>query len=215
MKHHYSTLSDIELIALLKKGDPKAITATHNHYWPQLMVHAKHFLRDDDLARSVVQDLLSSFFANISHLEIKKSLKAYLTVAVRNSAYNLIRKRKISKIDYVASIADLEITDGYETDQQLLLKELMDEIDQVIQRMPEQMKEVYQLSFREGMTNLEIAAQLNLSPSTVSTQLARATKKLRENPHIASRIMLVMLLSFSICAAPTKEKRPQQKYISS
>lgn len=208
MTHNYNDLSDDELLLLHRKGDRKAFTTIHNHYWPDLLVHANKMLRDEDLAKGVVQDLLTHLFQHIENIHINKSLAAYLHVSITHRVLNLIKRRKVLKIDYLESIAGYEITDTHETDENLILKELIQVIDQEIERMPAEMKRVFKLSYKENRTNQEIAEELNIAPSTVSTHMSRAIRKLKNNPDINHHFNLMLLVTLQVMDKPELLSHP-------
>jgi RNA polymerase sigma-70 factor (ECF subfamily) len=54
-------------------------------------------------------------------------------------------------------------------------------IDRIIETLPEQCKEIFKLSKHKSLTNIEIAQQLNISVSTVKTQIYRALEIIRED----------------------------------
>ena len=58
---------------------------------------------------------------------------------------------------------------------------LKEEIDKVIESLPESRRLIYALSCEEHMSNVEIAQRLDISVKTVETQLGRVTKALREH----------------------------------
>jgi RNA polymerase sigma-70 factor (ECF subfamily) len=61
------------------------------------------------------------------------------------------------------------------------LQELRQIVQQGVEGMSEQRKKVFLLSREQGLTILEIAEQLNLSPNTVKNTLVTALQQLREH----------------------------------
>lgn len=57
--------------------------------------------------------------------------------------------------------------------------ELEIKIVQAIGRLPGQCRKIFEMSRMEGMTNSEIAEDLQLSKRTVETQISKALKSLR------------------------------------
>ena len=53
-------------------------------------------------------------------------------------------------------------------------------IDDTVEKMPEQRKKIYILSRNEGLSNEEIATQLNTTKRNVESQLSLALKEIRK-----------------------------------
>lgn len=57
----------------------------------------------------------------------------------------------------------------------------MEEIFQTIERLPNECRKVFKLSYIEGMEICKVAETLHISENTVKTQRLRARKFLKEN----------------------------------
>ena len=62
----------------------------------------------------------------------------------------------------------------------IIAKELGLLIDDIVGKMPEQRKMIYTLSRQEGLSNAEIAIQLNTTKRNVESQLSLALKEIRK-----------------------------------
>ena len=65
-------------------------------------------------------------------------------------------------------------------DQQLMMKELQEQIDIILDSIPERSREIFLMSRNDGFKNREIAEQLNISIKVVERHIGRALKALRE-----------------------------------
>ena len=63
---------------------------------------------------------------------------------------------------------------------QYILQETLDKLFQAIDRLPDELRQIFDLSFEQGMKNKEIAALLSLSPETIKKRKARLIQTLRE-----------------------------------
>ena len=60
-------------------------------------------------------------------------------------------------------------------------KELQDEINHIISKLPEQRRRIFQMSRRDGLSNKEISENLNISLQTVRNQISTSLKFIRKS----------------------------------
>lgn len=171
-------LSDLELIALLKEGNAAAYTMIYNRYFDELYIHAYQRLKDREEAQDVVHELFAGIWNKRDELLVKSSLAAYLYTAVRNRILDVIAHRQVEN-KYVNSLQNF-LEQGYcVTDHQVRERQMAELIERGISELPPKMREVFELSRKQGMTHKEIAVQLNLSDQTVRKQINNALRILR------------------------------------
>ena len=110
-------------------------------------------------------------------IDASKSFSSYLHTIARNSAINFLRHKYVHDT-YLNSSQEIEYSSTSEED--LIAKELGLLIDDIVGKMPEQRKMIYTLSRQEGLSNAEIAIQLNTTKRNVESQLSLALKEIRK-----------------------------------
>ena len=118
-----------------------------------------------------------NLWINRHSIDISKSFDSFLHTVARNSAINFL-KHKYVEDAYLNNIPGQECSSTSEED--LIAKELGLLIDDTVEKMPEQRKKIYILSRNEGLSNEEIAAQLNTTKRNVESQLSLALKEIRK-----------------------------------
>ena len=93
----YSTLTDQELIFLLKQREELAFTEIYRRHWHVLYLHAWKMLNDKDEAKDMVQDLYFAFWEKSGALDIKTNLKGYLYRGLKNKILNYIRSKNTKR----------------------------------------------------------------------------------------------------------------------
>jgi len=74
---------------------------------------------------------------------------------------------------------------------------MLNNLEVLVSNMPEQRQRIFRLSKEKGMTNEEIAQQLNLSQRTVENQLYRAVSFLKDKLGTSSvPVILFYFLNF-------------------
>jgi RNA polymerase sigma-70 factor, ECF subfamily len=171
----------------LKNGDRKTFDLVFKHFYPGLCTFAYDYLKSADIAKEIVQEIFLALWEKHHTINIKTSVKAYLYRSVHNRCLNYIRDNKsssqstlqIGQLKQEADLLLLEIPD--ELFDSTFSEQVERELDDAINNLPEQCKIIFCLSRYENLSYPEIASQLNISVSTVKTQMLRAMDKLREN----------------------------------
>ncbi len=156
----------------LKLGDESAYRQLFSEYYELLISYAWKFVRSEDIAREVVQQVFINLFDYRESLEIKSSLKAYLI----RSVYNQCLKEVKHDQRFIGVVNDKHFVEGD------LLEEAETEalIWKAIDGLPEGCRKIFILNRFEGKKNQEIADTLQISKRTVETQISKALKILRE-----------------------------------
>jgi len=176
----YSNYSDHELAALLKQRDRVAFETIYNRFFEVLFLHALKRLKDEDEAEDLIHDLFATLWDRAADIEFNLNLSAYLYRAVKNKVINALSHRHI-KTNYLDSLQAHIDAGVYNTDEAIRVKELAEQIENEVSRMPKKMREVFQLSRNFNLSHKEIAEQLGISDKTVKKQVGNAIKILKEN----------------------------------
>jgi len=176
----YPKFTDEQLLALLKNGDQLAFAEIYRRYAESLAGFAASKLFNLDDARDIMQDLFVKLWENREQLHITSTLPSYLFAVIRHKIIDKIRKNK-TREEYASALQSLVTFFQPASDKQLEAKELQQTIQNSLGQLPARVKEIYQLSREDGLSNQEIAEKLNLSGQTVKNQLAIALKHLRKS----------------------------------
>ena len=187
----YSKFNDHELTVLLKQEDRLAFTEIYNRYWAEMYYHAFKILKDEEGAKDVVQDIFSNLWLKSSALHADTKLSGHLYITVRNKVFNLIAQNKV-RSDYLTSIAAY-MTEEVAESSLLDEKELMELVEAEIRNLPPKMREIFELSRKEGLSHKEIAKKLGLSDQTVKKQIQNALKVLKPKIRVVEAGFFVLL----------------------
>jgi len=188
-KSVYGAVSDTDLVKMISTGDHSAFSELFLRYKDPLYLHAKRMLGDADEAKDIVQDLFTAIWSKQETLIVPSAVNNYLYGAIRNRILDHLAHQKIIS-KYAASFDQLSEKGVAYTDDLVREKELARIIETEISRLPEKMREIFELSRNEELTYKQIAEQLGLSEHTVKKQAQRAIKILR------LKIRLSLFLAF-------------------
>lgn len=182
-------ISDNELTKHLNLGSKDAFRILYERYGRRIYLFALGYVKSDADAEELVQDVFVKLWEKRILLDEQKNVKAYLFKIVVNSVYDLIRKRNLEKAFLEYSAQKEELAD--DTWNKIIYQDMLQQVNQLVETMPEQRRKIFKLSKEEGLTNDEIATHLALSKRTVENQLYRATLLLKES--LKTNMMLALL----------------------
>lgn len=166
--------------------------------YPGLLLYAKKMTLDEAAAEDIVQEVFFSLWQKRKSLDIRTSLKSYLFSAVLNGCRNRMRHLKV--VDQHRQSTEkaqlISVINGYD---QLVHQEVSKTIDNTIDNLRANTREIFLLSRFEGLKYKEIAETLNISVKTVEKHIGIALKSLRKNlqgHHIIKEIALLTIFYF-------------------
>lgn len=158
--------------------------------YQQLCRHAYKYLKDDEAAEDVVQDVFIHIIEKHPEIIDTEAAKPYLFVSVRNRCISILRKKVIITTGHeLPEIPDPNIEPRPELDIQTLIAEALDSLSP-------KCREVFELSRLKKMKYAEIAEHLNISIKTVENQMGTAQKRMRQfaKEHAIFFVILLCLI---------------------
>lgn len=187
----YRSLSDMNLVGLLKLGDHVAFAEIYDRYFGLLYTHAFNRLKDEDEAKDAVQELFTTLWSKRQNIFYKSNLSNYLYTAVRNRVLDVISHKQVES-KYILALPQFVESSTCLTDHLLREKQLAAIIEKEIQALPPKMREVFELSRKAELSHKEIAEKLGISQQSVRSHVKNALKSLKFKIGLA--ICLVYLL---------------------
>lgn len=185
---------DLILINRLRSGDESALTELYNKFWQSLFVSSYNVLKDKELCEDIIQDIFMNIWHNREKLEINISLKGYMYACARYQVFNQFKKNK-DKI-HVELFEDIDKRFQHATPETLLMhEELVQQINAIINTLPEKCQQVYKLSREEQLTHKEIAELLGISTKTVENHITKALHVIRFSMGSSASVAMVLWLS--------------------
>jgi len=173
-----------QLIQGILSKDKSAFDTLFKSYYGKLVFIANSILYDKQLSEEAVQDVFVKLWKTAPNLTFETSLGAYLTKMTHNRCIDYLRanERRIKTV----SIEDREIQaklhelGNLSFEDELFSDSLEIALKQTMERLPPQCKQIFILNRFDGYSPKEISEQLQISVSTVKTQITRALQKLRD-----------------------------------
>lgn len=144
-------------------------------HYPALRNTAQNILSDSETSHDIVQEVFLKLWRKGVNPAYMLNQRAYLFKAVVNASITHLHKNKHNiRISQVKTEAAEQISNTLE------VKELEENIQQALDKLPAKCKSVFVLSRFEGMKNKDIAIALGISLKTVENQMGIALKKMRD-----------------------------------
>lgn len=171
---------DVDYIKRLALGDRSAFDALFLLYYPKVKVFIIGFVKDQDDASDLAQDVFVKIWNNRSNLGQVESFAAYIFKIAKNIIFDFFRRQSLYE-KYTQEEIRMNVDEiSCELNEVLDARELELLIYGVIDKMPEKRQAIFKMSRNQRLSNDEISQQLGLSKRTVETHISNALKELRD-----------------------------------
>ena len=172
-------LSESEIVARLKCGDRPAFEELYRRYYDRLYRFALNFIRSNENAKDIVQDVFVKLWLNRDLLDPKQSIKAYLFMSTKNRALDFLKNNGNGNVNFGDD--ESEVYSYSDPVQEVIDSDFETAVREAIERLPQKCRLVFKLSRQEGLTYREIADLVGISENTVEKQIVRALKHLKKS----------------------------------
>jgi RNA polymerase sigma factor (sigma-70 family) len=174
---------DPAFIKLLKDQDKKTQRVFYQQLAPKMYGVCLRYASDSDDANDIMQEGFIRVFNHVKDFRGDGSLEGWVRRTMVNTAINFYRKRIKRGIN-----TDLKQVKGKADDKVYVIEKLAaDEIFELVRKLPDGYRTVFNLNIIEGYTHKEIGEMLNISENTSKSQLSRARASLQKMIQSISR----------------------------
>jgi RNA polymerase sigma-70 factor (ECF subfamily) len=164
---------ETDTIARLQRGDLTAFESVYRQFERAAWTLALRLTGRADVAQEVLQDAMLKAFERSRQYRGDAPFAAWLRKLVVNEALMQLRHDRLHVIEM------LDDSHGDDAPQPWAFADAAT-LDRALNRLPDAARAVLWLYHVEGFTHVEIAREFGRSVSFSKSQLARATKRLRE-----------------------------------
>lgn len=174
-------VKDVKLFQQLQLGNMEALELLYRKYADKLYSYAYSLLHNHALAEDVVSDCFLSVYESLrrkeegpspSQTEAVSNVKAYFYAVCRNRAYHIMKEQA-----RVVALPEDELP----AEKQDSFQQLEDRMDltAMVDRLPEQEREIVLLYCVHELKHKEIAGMINLPDYEVRRKYRKALKQLK------------------------------------
>lgn len=177
---------DEAIMAIIAQGDDAALAELYDRYADLLFGLAARILRSDADAEEVTAEVFSTAWRRAAEFDPDRgSARAWLTTMTRTRSIDLLRARgrrrsaheRSAHADAAGVAVPLEIPEP--SDRLLEHNRMRDTVLHALSALPEAQRTVVELAYFHGLTQSEIAAELDAPLGTIKTRARTALQKLR------------------------------------
>lgn len=163
----------------LSNDHEPALEELFNYYYPRLYRFARSFLKIEDGIEDILQEVFIRVWDHRRKIRNTATFNAFIFTISRNLLLNELRNRlkdqKVRETLLKKSIAEEFMVSG-EVD----FRELESKLEEIITQLPDNHREYFVMSRKEGLSNRAIAEKMGVSEKNVEYHLSRAVKILKE-----------------------------------
>ena len=137
------------------------------------------FVRKLELAEDIVQEQFIYLWEKRNKIKITSSIELYLYKSVKNKSIDFL-KSSYAKINFENEDVVFNKEGSPNPAIEIEIKELTIIIEEAIKKLPERCYTIFTMSRNGGLSNKEIASQLEISTKTVENQITIALCKIKK-----------------------------------
>jgi len=173
------------IVSQLKEGNESAYRYLFDKYYVRLCRVAKIYTGDDYASENLVGDLIFYLWENHESIHIHTSLSSYLFTSIRNRSLNYLQQSSVVyESRFPFSPTEMYENISTESDSPLgiiIEKELELRMNDSIEQLPVECRNVFKLSRYENLSYEQIAERMGISVNTVRYHIKNALSSLRAN----------------------------------
>lgn len=158
------------------KDDKEAFKKLFTNFFAPLCVFAQRYVENRTTSEDIVQDVFFNIWKNRKNLDIRTSTRNFLITSVKNSCIDSLRRKEVES-RYMTVQADK--MNEADTEDLYAISELEEAINKALEKLPDKIRLVFEMSRFQELTYAEIAQQQDISVKTVEAYMTKALKQLR------------------------------------
>lgn len=180
----------------ISAGSQTAYGLLYKQLYRGLCNYAYNIIPDTDVVEDLVQATFITLWENRGECSRIDYLKSYLyrcvyTACLKRLEHQKVRQRYYNENEYQLKQIQFETFESSYDD------DLMGQLHQAIDLLPEKNREVVKLRFIEGLNTNEVSQRLDITPRTVETHVSKALRFLREKM-VGVNVSVLVALGLSV-----------------
>ncbi len=182
------SMTNEELIQEFNKGRAEAFALIVNRMERPLFLFILKRMQDEESARDILQDTFMKLAQHAHRYDSSSPLSAWLYTIARNRSIDYLRKRKHQTTSLDApihgedslSLHQVLKAEGLDSVEEVAQKEFLARLEQALNEINPDQKEIFLLRNIHGLKFNEIAETLSLSENTVKSRMRYALDSLKK-----------------------------------
>ncbi len=184
-------------------GEKAAFTSLYNEYYFRVYEFAGRYLPTGADAEDITADSFIKLWNRRNEFSSLDHIRAFLFTAARNACLNFLQHVKVKDQKHAEILHSLTTLQRDSFYLEEIRAELMQLVYTEVEKLPAKMKEIFLLSYKEGLKPAEIAERLNISVQTVSNQKYSAINLLKTALGNTPLLLALLLCLESFAVGPS------------
>ncbi len=168
--------NDLLLLRRIRHGDENAADTFVRKYYPDILRYCRFHTASQEDAEDLTQETFVRFFAKLSEYQHQGKARNYLYTIAANLCRNAWARRHSAPLDNTAIES---LGSAAEDPEVATVTHLM--LEQALNALPPEQREVIILHYYQGLKQREIAAVLSISLPLVKYRLRQAKQHLEDH----------------------------------
>ncbi|PWJ53896.1 RNA polymerase sigma-70 factor (ECF subfamily) [Dyadobacter jejuensis] len=167
-----------QILRLVGEGDEKAFSTLFYHYHPVLYRFVLPILKSPDLAGDACQEIFIKIWLDRDKLSEIHSFRSYLLTVGKNHSLNLLKKflsEEKTLSNFLLNYNEV----NHEPEERLQFEEYNQFIQQVLQVLSPQSREVFRLCRQKGLSYDEAAGIMGISRNVIKKHMVKSMRTFR------------------------------------
>ena len=180
MNDPIKNITDEELVELLKDGNHRYFSVFTSRYERHILSKCKSYVRDDDAAEDLCQEVLIRVFLQLPKFRGEAKLTTWLYTIIHNTCIDYLRKNKKKVREVITEKMVDEVFEITDFDEELPHDKTVEVLDELLDELTPEEKLILLLKYKEKHHIKDISISLDISESALKMRLKRAKERLNK-----------------------------------
>lgn len=178
---HKRYIKDNLLLDRARKGDERAFAELFHHYYDIIFTYISKIVDNREDAEDLTMMTFEKAFLGLDKYAPTFGWGTWLAKVAKNTALDFLVAKKIRPLDYVEEIKDAHVPTmrAKTPEEEYIHKELGQNLDKILDRLPDNYKEVVKWRYYDDLNFKEITSKFGVSGNVARSYIFRARKQLR------------------------------------
>ena len=177
---------DLDYLQYTAEMDNLSLEAVMDQYGTDVWNYAYFLTKDPEMADDISQEVFMKCYKKIGSFKGRSTLKTWLLTITRNTTFTYRRSRYFRSRNFARLLHRQDsqaLMDQHakaaSAENEYLSREHVNEVWDVIMKLPDKLREVLVLDLKFEMSTSEISEFMGIAEGTVKSRLFRARKKVQ------------------------------------
>lgn len=171
---------DFELVKRFVNGDESSFNKIIDKYKDKIYWHARRMTGNHLDADEIVQEVLIVIYKNLKNFRFKSSLYTWIYKITSTRSLNFLKRRKIKEFLSLEDQSEKLRKDSNDIIDNIEIKEKLEMVDKVLQKLPSKQREIFILRNYENLTYKEISEITGKSIGALKSNYFHSIRKIIE-----------------------------------